>query len=131
MGFSEMVDEIDKEIGDEQDNDYDPFTPLDELNGNAHMSSTNTPLTLTFGVLKDSVSRFDNIQIEASDSVRLLADCFKFEADAATKRMKVFDELKKKFEGLTPTQRLKVGQFLVHDQANINYFFALDEEKKT
>ena len=40
MGFSKIVDEIDKEIGDDQDNDFDPFTPLDELNGNVNMSST-------------------------------------------------------------------------------------------
>ena len=109
MGFSEIVDEIEKEIGDEQDNDFDPFAPLDELNGNANMSFTRTPSTQTckkckkrsrnedpiVGVLKDTVSQFDNIQTEASDSIRLLADCFKFEADAATRRMKVFDELKK------------------------------------
>ncbi|KAL5545066.1 hypothetical protein UlMin_008850 [Ulmus minor] len=114
MGFSETVDEIDKEIGDEQDNDFDPFAPLDELNGNANMSSTNIPSTQTckkgnkrsrnedpiVGVLKDSVSRFNNIQTKASDSIRLLANCFKFEADVATRRMKVFDELKK-IEGLT------------------------------
>ncbi|KAL5546235.1 hypothetical protein UlMin_005922 [Ulmus minor] len=98
MGFSETVDEIDKEIGDEQDNDFDPFAPLDELNGNANMSSTNTSSTQTckkIGVLKGSLSRFDNIQTEYSDSIRLLVDCFKFEIDAATRRMKVFDELKK------------------------------------
>ena len=70
MGFSEIVDEIEKEIGDEQDNDFDPFAPLDELNGNANMSSTNTLSTQTckkgkkksrnedpiVGRLKDSVS---------------------------------------------------------------------------
>ncbi|KAL5552611.1 hypothetical protein UlMin_040012 [Ulmus minor] len=131
MGFSETVDEIDKEIGDEQDNDFDPFTPLDDLNGNANMSSTNTPSTQTckkgkkrsrnedsiVGVLKDSVSRFDNIQTEASDSLQLLANYFKFEANAATRRMKVFDELKK----------LKL---FFHDQGNINYFFTLNEEIK-
>ncbi|KAL5564266.1 hypothetical protein UlMin_027430 [Ulmus minor] len=122
MGFSETVDEIDKEIGDEQDNNFDPFAPLDELNGNANMH----PIV---GVLKDSVSRFDNIQTEASDSIRLLVDCFKFEADATTRRMKEFDELKK-IEGLTAAQRLKVGQLIVHDQATVDYCFTLDEEIK-
>ncbi|KAL5573555.1 hypothetical protein UlMin_023152 [Ulmus minor] len=131
MRFSEIVDEVDKEIEDEQDNDFDPFAPLDELNGNANMSSTNTPSTQSckkgnkrsrnedpiVGGLKDSLSRFDNIQTEASDSIRLLANYFKFEADAVTRRMKV-------------AQRLKVGQLLVHDQANVNYFFTLDEEIK-
>ncbi|KAL5558709.1 hypothetical protein UlMin_034920 [Ulmus minor] len=143
MRFSETVDEIDKEIGDEQDNDFDPLAPLNELNGNANMSSTNTPSTQTckkskkrsrnedpiVGVLKDSVSRFDNIRTEASDSIKLLADCFKFEVDAVTRRMKVFDE-RKQIEGLIAAQRLKVGQLLVHDQVNVDYFFTLDEEIK-
>ncbi|KAL5553401.1 hypothetical protein UlMin_040802 [Ulmus minor] len=143
MGFSETVDKIDKEIGDEQNNDFDPFAPLDKLNGNANMSSTNTPSTQIckkckkrsrnedpiVGVLKDSVSQFDNIQTEVSDYIRLLADCFKFETDATTRRMKVFDELKK-IKSLTATQRLKVGQLFVHDQANVDYFFTLDEEIK-
>ncbi|KAL5565347.1 hypothetical protein UlMin_028511 [Ulmus minor] len=65
----------------------------------------------------------------ASDSIRLLVDCFKFEADATTRRMKEFDELKM-IEGFTAVQRLKVGQLVVHDQANVDYFFTLDEEIK-
>ena len=107
-----------KRFEDDQDNDFDPFAPLDELNGNANMSFTRTPSTQTckkckkrsrnedpiVGVLKDSVSRFDNIQTKASDSIRILVDCFKFEADATTRRMKEFDELKI-IEGLTVVQR--------------------------
>ncbi|KAK3212562.1 hypothetical protein Dsin_017268 [Dipteronia sinensis] len=105
MGFFEMVEEIGNE--DDQHNDFDPFYPSDELNGNANMSSTNTPL------------------MQSSKK----ADCFQFEADGATRRMKVFDELKK-IEGMTNAQRVKVGQLLVHDQANIDSFFTLDEEFK-
>ncbi|KAL5543936.1 hypothetical protein UlMin_007720 [Ulmus minor] len=128
MGFSETVDEIDKEIGDEQDNDFDHFAPLDELNGNANMSSTNTPSTQTCKKGKKR-SRNEYPIVGASDSIRLLADCFKFETDVATRRMKVFDKLKK-IEGLTVAQRLKVSQLFVHDQANVDYLFTLDEEIK-
>ncbi|KAL5555148.1 hypothetical protein UlMin_037384 [Ulmus minor] len=133
MGFSEMVDEIDKEIVDEQDNDFDHFAPLVELNGNANMSSTNTPSTQTCKKGKKRSRNEDPIVCVlkdlASDSTRLLADCFKFEVDAATRRIKVFDKLKK-IEGLTAAQCLKVGQLLVHEQANVDYFFTLDEEIK-
>ncbi|KAK0574686.1 hypothetical protein LWI29_027363 [Acer saccharum] len=104
MGFSEMIEEIGNE--DDQHNDDDPFYPSDELN----------------------VKEFGNMQT-ASDSIRRLVDCFQFETDGATRRMKVFDELKK-IDGMTNAQRVKVGQLLVHDQANIDYFFNLDEEFK-
>ncbi|KAK0597937.1 hypothetical protein LWI29_030046 [Acer saccharum] len=43
--------------------------------------------------------------------------------DGATRRLKVFDELKK-IDGMTN------AQLLVHDQANIDNFFTLDEEFK-
>ncbi|KAK3221144.1 hypothetical protein Dsin_015114 [Dipteronia sinensis] len=141
MGFFETVEEIGNE--NDQHNDFDPFYPSDELNSNANMSSTNTPLMQSskkgkkrsrtedpiIDFLKDSVKEFGNMQTAASDSIRRLADCFQFEADGATRRMKVFDELKK-IEGMTNAQRVKVGQLLVHDQANIDYFFTLDEEFK-
>ncbi|KAK2663366.1 hypothetical protein Ddye_001940 [Dipteronia dyeriana] len=141
MGFSETVEEIGNE--DDQHNDFDPFYPSDELNGNANMSNTNTPLKQsskkgkkrsrnedpTVDFLKDSIKEFGNMQIAASDSIRRLADCFQFEANGTTMRMKVFDELKK-IDRITNAQRVKVGQLLVHDQANIDYFFTLDEEFK-
>ncbi|KAK1559181.1 hypothetical protein Q3G72_011561 [Acer saccharum] len=141
MGFSETVEEIGNE--DDQHNDDDPFYPSDELNGNVNMSNTNIPLTQSskkgkkksrnedpiVDFLKDSVKEFGNMQTAASDSIRQLSDCFQFEADGATRRMKVFDELKK-IDGMTNVQRVKVGQLLVHDQANIDYFFTLDEEFK-
>ncbi|KAK0594598.1 hypothetical protein LWI29_036464 [Acer saccharum] len=85
---------------DDQHNDDDPFYQSDELNGNVNMSSTNTPLT------------------QSSKK-----------ADSATRRMKVFYELKK-IDGMTNAQRVKVGQLLIHDQANLDYFFTLDEEFK-
>ncbi|KAK2654659.1 hypothetical protein Ddye_014515 [Dipteronia dyeriana] len=138
MGFSETVKDIGNE--DDQHNDFDPFYPSDELNGTANMSSTSTPLTQSskkgkkryrnedpiVDFLKDSVKEFGKMQTAASDSIKRLADCFQFEIDGATKRMKVFDELKK-IDGMTNAQRVKVGQLLVHDQANIDYFFTLDE----
>ncbi|KAK3211432.1 hypothetical protein Dsin_016138 [Dipteronia sinensis] len=141
MRFFETVEEIGNE--DDRHNDFDPFYPSDELNGNANMSSTNTPLMQSskkgkkrsrtedpiIDFLKDSVKEFGYMQTAASDSIRRLADCFQFEADGATRRMKVFDELKK-IEGITNAQRVKVGQLLVHDQTNIDYFFTLDEEFK-
>ncbi|KAK0581668.1 hypothetical protein LWI29_016689 [Acer saccharum] len=134
-----------EQIGNEDDqhNDDDLFYPSDELNGNVNMSSTNIPLTQSnkkgkkrsrnedpiVDFLKDSVKEFGNMQAAASDSIRRLTDCFQFEADGAIKRMKVFDELKK-IDGMTNAQQVKVGQLLVHDQANIDYFFTLDEEFK-
>ncbi|KAK2651975.1 hypothetical protein Ddye_011831 [Dipteronia dyeriana] len=141
MGFSETVEEIGNE--DDQHNDLDPFYPSDELNGIANMSSTSTPLTQSskkgkkrtrnkdpiVDFFKDSVKEFGNMQTAASDSIKRLADCFQFEVDGATRRMKVFDELKK-IDGMTNAQRVKVGQLLIHDQANIDYFFTLDEEFK-
>ena len=95
----------------------DPFYPSDELNGNVNMSSTNTPLTQSskkgkkrsmnedsiVDFLKVSVKEFGNMQIAVSDSIRLLADCFQFEANGATRRMKVFDELKE-IDGMTNAQ---------------------------
>ena len=45
MGFSKTVEEIDKEMKNEHENEFDPFNPLDELNGNASISCTNTPST--------------------------------------------------------------------------------------
>ncbi|KAK2637834.1 hypothetical protein Ddye_025629 [Dipteronia dyeriana] len=78
---------------------------------------------------QDLVKEFGNIQTATSDSIKRLADCFQFEVDGATRRMKVFDELKK-IDGMTDAQRVKVGQLLVHDQVNIDYFFTLDEEFK-
>ncbi|KAK2655620.1 hypothetical protein Ddye_008672 [Dipteronia dyeriana] len=125
IGFSETVEEIGDE--DDQHNDFDPFYPSNELNGNVNGSSTSTPLTQSRK--KDSVKEFGNKQTASSDSIKRLADCFKFEANGATRRMKVFDELKK-IGGMTNAQRVKVGQLLVHDQANIDYFFTLDEEFK-
>ncbi|KAK2646551.1 hypothetical protein Ddye_021746 [Dipteronia dyeriana] len=141
MGFSETVEEIGNE--DDQHNDFDPFYPSDELNGIVNMSSTSTPLTQSskkgkkrsrnedpiVDFRKDSVKEFGNMQTAASDSIKRLADCFQFEVDGATRRMKVFDELKK-IDGMTNAQRVKVGQLLVNDQANIDYFFTLDEEFK-
>ncbi|KAK3223063.1 hypothetical protein Dsin_010088 [Dipteronia sinensis] len=141
MRFFETVEEIGNE--DDQHNDLDPFYPSDELNGNANMSSTNTPLMQSskkckkrsrtedpiIDFLKDPVKEFGKMQTASSDSIRRLADCFQFEADGATRRIKVFDELTK-IEGMTNAQRVKVGQLLVHDQANIDYFFTLDEEFK-
>ncbi|KAK2659316.1 hypothetical protein Ddye_005849 [Dipteronia dyeriana] len=122
MGFSETVEEISNE--DDQHNDFDPFYPSNELNGNVNMSSTNTPLTQS-----NSIKTISNMQNAASDSIKLLAYCFQFEADGATRRMKVFDELKQ-IDGMTYAQRVKVGQLLIHDQANIDYIFTLDEEFK-
>ncbi|KAK2641802.1 hypothetical protein Ddye_023565 [Dipteronia dyeriana] len=91
-----------EEIGNEDDqhNEFDHFYPSDELNGNTNMSSTGTPIT------------------QSSKK-----------ADGATRRMKVFDELKK-IDGMTNAQRVKVGQLFVYDQTNIDYFFTLDEEFK-
>ncbi|KAK3224552.1 hypothetical protein Dsin_011577 [Dipteronia sinensis] len=110
MRFFETVEEIGNE--DDQHNDFDHLYSSDELNGNANMSSTNTLLTQSSK--KDSVKEFGNMQAAAaSDSIRRLADCFQFEADGATRRMKVFDELKK-IDGMTNAQQVKVGQ-LVHD----------------
>ncbi|KAK4846581.1 hypothetical protein QYF36_019441 [Acer negundo] len=137
MGFFETVEVIGNE--DDQHNDDDPFYTSDELNDNMNMSSTNIPLTQSskkgkkrsrnedpiIDFLKDSVKEFGNMQTAASDSMRGLADCFQFEADGATRRIKVFDEFKK-IDEMTNAQRVKVGQLLVYDQANIDYFFTLD-----
>ncbi|KAK1586200.1 hypothetical protein Q3G72_000072 [Acer saccharum] len=141
LGFSETIEEIGNK--DDQHNDDDPFYQSNGLNGNVNMSSTNTPLTQSsqkdkkrsrnedpiVDFLKDSIKEFGNMQTVASDSIRQLVDCFQFEVDGGTRGMKVFDELKK-IDGMTNAQQVKVGQLLVHDQANLDYFFTLDEEFK-
>ncbi|KAK2634129.1 hypothetical protein Ddye_028921 [Dipteronia dyeriana] len=126
MRFSETVKETGN--GDDQHNEFDIFYPSDELNGNVNLSSKSTPLMQSskkgkkrsrnkdpiVDFLKDSVKEFGNMQTAASDSIKQLADYFQFKDDSATRRMKVFDELKK-IDGMTNAQRVKVGQLLVHD----------------
>lgn len=143
MGFSETVEEIDKETENVEQNEFDPFDPLDELNANPSISVTNTPTPQVgkrgkkrvrsedplIDILTHTVKEFGSIQAAAGENIRRLADCFQFEADGAARRMKVFEELKK-VAGLTNNQRVKVGQLLVQNQANTDYFFTLDEEFK-
>ncbi|KAK2638382.1 hypothetical protein Ddye_026177 [Dipteronia dyeriana] len=91
MRFSETIEEIDNQ--DDQYNDFDLFYPSDELNANANMSSTKTPLTQSskkgkkrsknedpiVDFLKDSVKKFGSMHTAASDSIKPLTDCFQFE----------------------------------------------------
>ncbi|KAL5577168.1 hypothetical protein UlMin_018867 [Ulmus minor] len=101
----------------------------DRANGQGVMGFSETVDKIDKETRDDQDNDFDPLAPLNYDSIRLLIDCFKFEVNAATRRMKVFDELRK-IEGLTTTQCLKIGQLLVHNQANVDYFFTLDEEIK-
>ncbi|XP_062103796.1 uncharacterized protein LOC133814909 [Humulus lupulus] len=145
MGFSETVDEIDKEVDNDANSEFDPLSPIDDLTGNATNNHTNTAATSAQSskksrkrsrnedplveVLTDTVKKFGDIQTVAGDSIRRIADCFEFETEGATRRMKVFDELKQ-IDGLTNEQRVKAGKLLVQNQAYIDFLFTLDDEFK-
>ncbi|XP_062080595.1 uncharacterized protein LOC133785364 [Humulus lupulus] len=119
MGFSKTVDEIDKEVDNDANSEFDPLSPIDDLIGNATNSHTNTATTSAQSskksrkrsrnedplveVLTDTVKKFGDIQAVAGDSIRRIADCFQFEKEGATRRMKVFDELKQ-IDGLKNEQ---------------------------
>ncbi|XP_062079541.1 uncharacterized protein LOC133783998 [Humulus lupulus] len=80
-------------------------------------------------VLTDTVKKFGDIQAVAGDSIPRIADCFQFETEGATRRMKVFDELKQ-IDGLTNEQRVKARKLFVQNQAYIDFLFTLDDEFK-
>uniref|UniRef100_A0A803P5U9 Myb/SANT-like domain-containing protein n=1 Tax=Cannabis sativa TaxID=3483 RepID=A0A803P5U9_CANSA len=142
MGFSETLDEIAEEINNGWNDDYDPFDTLDEINANASMNS-NIPSSQTarktkrksnsgdplVELLSKSVQEFSTMQASASDSIRKLADCFQHEADSVPRRMNLYEEIKK-VDGLTNSQRLKIGKLLISNQPHIDYFFTLEEEFK-
>lgn len=46
-------------------------------------------------VVIDTVKVFTSMQASASVNIRRFVDCFQFEADGATRKMKVFEKLKK------------------------------------
>uniref|UniRef100_A0A803QHQ2 Myb/SANT-like domain-containing protein n=1 Tax=Cannabis sativa TaxID=3483 RepID=A0A803QHQ2_CANSA len=140
MGFSETLDEIAEEINNGWNDDYDPFDTLDEMNANASMNN-NIPSSQTtrkakrksnnrdplVELLSKSMQEFSTMQASASNSIRKLADCFQHEADSAARRMNLYEEIKK-VDGLTNSQRLKIGKLLVSNQPHIDYFFTLEEE---
>ncbi|PON97525.1 hypothetical protein TorRG33x02_067270 [Trema orientale] len=140
MGFYETVEKIDKETENEQDSEHDPFTPLNELIGNA---STNTPSTqigkkgrkrarradLLIDVISDLVKQICALHASTGKNIRRLIDCYQFEADGIARRMKVFDKLKN-IDGLPNDEQVRVGQLLVQNQVNTNLFFTLDDEFK-
>ncbi|PON99940.1 hypothetical protein TorRG33x02_043580 [Trema orientale] len=143
MRFSEKIDEIDKEI--ENDEPNVEFGIIDELVGYVSNSYSSTPIDSTqsgkksrkrarnkdplVDVLTKTLKEFSNTHAVASENIRKNAKYFQNEADGANRRMKLFDELKK-VDGLTNAQRVKVGQLLLQNQANIDYFFTLDDEFK-
>ncbi|XP_062075682.1 uncharacterized protein At2g29880-like [Humulus lupulus] len=113
MGFSEIIDEINKEVDNDKNSRFDHLSPIDDLIGNATNSHTST-VTISaqssnktrkksrnedplVEVMTDSVKKFGDIQVVASDSIRRISHCFQFKTEGATRRMKVFDELKKKY----------------------------------
>ncbi|XP_062099954.1 uncharacterized protein LOC133805819 [Humulus lupulus] len=111
MGFSEIVGKFDKEVDNDANFEFDHLSPIDDLIGNATNSHTSTTATSTQSskksrkrsrnedplveVLTDTVKKFGDIQVVVGDSIRIIADCFQFETECATRRKKVFDELKK------------------------------------
>ncbi|XP_062086304.1 uncharacterized protein LOC133792415 [Humulus lupulus] len=145
MGFSKTVDEIDKEVDNDANFEFDHLSPIDDLIGNATNSHTSTTITSAQSskksrkryrnedplveVLTDTVKKFGDVQVVAGDSIRRIADCFQYETKGAIRRMKVFDELKK-IDGLTNEQRAKAGKLLVQNQAYIDFFITLDDEFK-
>ena len=90
VGFSEMVEENDKEIKNDEQNEFDPFDPLDELNANASISVTNTPTTQAdkkgkkrarsedplIDILTHSVKEFGSLQVAAGENIRRLVIAF-------------------------------------------------------
>ncbi|KAJ0975111.1 hypothetical protein J5N97_017076 [Dioscorea zingiberensis] len=68
--------------------------------------------------------------IESSgEHVARLASCFQFLSDDADAKRKVFGELLK-LEGLTKSERIKVGGILVQDTSKVAYFFSLPDDCK-
>ncbi|KAJ0975592.1 hypothetical protein J5N97_017557 [Dioscorea zingiberensis] len=61
--------------------------------------------------------------------VARLASCFQFLSDDADAKKKVFGELLK-LEGLTQSERIKVGGILVQDTSKVSYFFSLPDDCK-
>ncbi|XP_062103773.1 uncharacterized protein LOC133814884 [Humulus lupulus] len=132
-------------VDNDANSEFDHLSPIDDLIGNATNSHTNTATTSAQSskksrkrfrnedplveVLTDIVKKFGDIQAVAGDSIRRIADCFQFETEGATRRMKVFDELKQ-IDGLTNEQRVKAGKLLVQNQAYIDFLFTLDDEFK-
>uniref|UniRef100_A0A803PKY0 Uncharacterized protein n=1 Tax=Cannabis sativa TaxID=3483 RepID=A0A803PKY0_CANSA len=145
MGFSETVDEIDREAENDQQSEFDPFAPMDDLVSNATDSHTSTGTTSAqsrkrsrkrsrnedslVDVLTNTVNKFGEIQVAAGDSIRRITDCFQFETEGASRRLKMFNELKK-IDGLSFEQRIEAGKLLVQNQAYTDLLFTLDNEYK-
>uniref|UniRef100_A0A803NQW5 Myb/SANT-like domain-containing protein n=1 Tax=Cannabis sativa TaxID=3483 RepID=A0A803NQW5_CANSA len=130
---------------------YDDFVAIfgkdranrqDDLVGNPTDSHTSTGTTLALSrkrsrkrsrklveVLTTTVNKFSEIQAAGGDSIRRIVDCFQFETEGASRRLKVFDELKK-IDGLSFEQRIEAGKLLVQNQAYTDLLFTLDDEYK-
>ncbi|PON69808.1 Myb/SANT-like domain containing protein [Parasponia andersonii] len=136
--------DIDKETRNDQDNDVDPLNHFDDLDGAASVSHASTQSALSqsgkkskrsrsedalIDVLTKTVKQFGKMHAASGETINKIANCFQYEADGAARRMRVFDELKK-VNGLTNSQRVRVGHLLVQNQANTDYFFTLDDEFK-
>ncbi|KAJ0962926.1 hypothetical protein J5N97_028048 [Dioscorea zingiberensis] len=68
--------------------------------------------------------------VESSgEHISRLASCFQFLSDDADAKKKVFGELLK-IEGLTQSERIKVGAILVSDTSRVSYFFSLPDACK-
>uniref|UniRef100_A0A803QIX0 Myb/SANT-like domain-containing protein n=1 Tax=Cannabis sativa TaxID=3483 RepID=A0A803QIX0_CANSA len=91
-GFSETMNEIDREAENDQQYEFDPFAPIDDLVGNATDSHTSTGTTSAQSrkrsrkrsrnedslveVLTTTVNKFGEILAASGDSIRRIADCF-------------------------------------------------------
>ncbi|KAM6601316.1 hypothetical protein CsatA_020925 [Cannabis sativa] len=142
-GLPNMVEEIAKDI--ENDNIEITSNPLDALDGVASASQTSSRSDSSISgkmnrkrfrsedalvcLLIDAVKQWSKIHAASCESIARLANCFQHHADAADRRMRLFSELKK-INGLTNTQRVRVGKLLVQNQAITDYFFSLDDEFK-
>uniref|UniRef100_A0A803NXV4 Myb/SANT-like domain-containing protein n=1 Tax=Cannabis sativa TaxID=3483 RepID=A0A803NXV4_CANSA len=142
-GLPNKVEEIAKDI--ENDNIEITSNPLDALDGVASASQTSSRSDSSISgkmnrkrfrsedalvcLLIDAVKQWSKIHAASCESIARLANCFQHHADAADRRMRLFSELKK-INGLTNTQRVRVGKLLVQNQAITDYFFSLDDEFK-
>ncbi|KAJ0077963.1 hypothetical protein Patl1_36869 [Pistacia atlantica] len=75
------------------------------------------------------MSKLEGVLKDASEHISKLANCFQHEQDAAMRRMKTYEELKK-IDDIYEIQRLVVAIKIVKCPYEIDFFFNLDDEVK-
>ncbi|XP_050215276.1 uncharacterized protein LOC126666303 [Mercurialis annua] len=76
------------------------------------------------------MTKLEGIFQGAGGHISKLADCFQHEQDAAERRMKIYEELKK-IKDISEIQRLTVARKLVKCPFETDFFFSLDDEARS